>query len=102
MVRITCPLPHLECGVGVRKSETLVTLFCLTPFAILPLCLRAEAVDWRLVVRLAIALVSEWTRWPPHVIKNHHAGVEIECFLVRELNITIPKKTPFFFLMTTE
>ena len=48
-------------------------------------------------MRLAVAKVSEWTRWPPHVIKNHHTGVENGCFLVRKLNITIPKKTPFFF-----
>ena len=48
-------------------------------------------------MRLAVALVSEWPRWPPHVIKTTTQGWKIECFLVRELNITIPKKTPFFF-----
>jgi hypothetical protein len=28
--------------------------------------LRAEAIDWRLVVRLAVDSGSEWTRWPPY------------------------------------
>ena len=54
---------------AVLDSENLkhfVTFFVCRHLQFYLLCLRAEAIDWRLVVRLAVDSVSEWTRWPPH------------------------------------
>ena len=87
---------------AVSESENLkhfFTIFCLTPFAILPLCLRAEAVDWRLVVRLAVASVSEWTRLPPHVKKPPHRGGKLDVFWWESLILQYQKRPLFFFFL---